>query len=123
MTLVAESGANPFGLSPDDVMAEYKRWRNESYRYASNVEFPWRLPVLYHICIEMRRAGTEKQMTTPELERLTERLLTKWVKHVSNGMSIPPIRRQLAAPKHPGGPTPAQLMHEEYLRRKAAGLI
>lgn len=123
ISLVAECGANPFGLNTDDVMAEYKRWRNESYRYSSSTEFPWRQPVLYHICIEMRRAGVEKRMTAGELERLAERLLNKWVKHVAHGMSIPPIRRQLAAPKHTGGPTPAQQMHEEYLRRKAAGLI
>jgi hypothetical protein len=31
-------------------------------------------------------------------------------------------RRQLAAPQHPAGPTPAQLLMEEYKRRKAAGL-
>ena len=123
MSLVAECGANPFGLNIADVMTEYKRWRNESYRYSSSTEFPWRQPVLYHICIEMRRAGVEKRMTAGELERLAERLLNKWVKHVAHGMSIPPIRRQLSAPKHTGGPTPAQQMHEEYLRRKAAGLI
>lgn len=123
MSLATECGANPFGLNLADVMAEYKRWRNESYRYSSSTEFPWRQPVLYHICIEMRRAGVEKRMTAGELERLAERLLTKWVKNVTNGMSIPPIRRQLAAPKNPGGPTPAQEMHAEFLRRKAAGLI
>lgn len=123
VSLVAECGANPFGLNAADVMAEYKRWRNESYRYSSSTEFPWRQPVLYIICIEMRRSGVEKRMTAGELERLAERLLTKWVKSVTNGMSIPPIRRQLAAPKNPGGPTPAQEMHAEFLRRKAAGQV
>ncbi len=53
--------------------------------------------------------------------KLAEKLLTKWTKHVSNGLSVP-IRRQLAAPRHPAGPTPAQLLMEEYQRRKAAGL-
>ncbi|WP_231604227.1 replication protein P [Brenneria goodwinii] len=121
--IATECRVNPFGLNVDDVMAEYKRWRNESYRYSGSEKFPWRHPVLYHICIEMRRAGVERRMTAGELERLAERLLTKWVKTVNNGMSIPPIRRQLAAPKHPAGPTPAQLMYEEYLRKKAEGLI
>ncbi|ECM7489184.1 replication protein, partial [Salmonella enterica subsp. enterica serovar Dublin] len=36
---------------------------------------------------------------------------------------IPPVRRQLAAPRHPAGPTPAQLMMEEFRRRKAAGRL
>ncbi|MCA6954801.1 replication protein P [Pectobacterium polaris] len=123
ISLVAECGANPFGLGVDDVMAEYRRWRNESYRYSSSTEFPWRQPVLYHICIEMRRVGTERRMTDGELERLAERLLAKWVKKISHGMSVPPVRRQLAAPKHPGGPTPAELAYAEYKRRKAAGMF
>lgn len=108
VSLVAECGANPFGLNAADVMVEYKRWRNESYRYSSSTEFPWRQPVLYHICIEVKRTAYERRLTEGELSKLVERLLTKWVKHVTNGLSIPPIRRQLAAPKHPNGPTPAQ---------------
>lgn len=51
------------------------------------------------------------------------RALAKWTKHVGNGFSIPPVRRQLAAPRHPAGPTPAQLMMEEFRRRKAAGRL
>ncbi|QUI98532.1 hypothetical protein KCP74_20370 [Salmonella enterica subsp. enterica] len=50
------------------------------------------------------------QMTEGELKRLAERLPAKWTKHVGNDFSIPPVRRQLAAPRHPAGPTPAQLM-------------
>ncbi|EBS2733113.1 replication protein, partial [Salmonella enterica] len=34
-----------------------------------------------------------------------------------------PVRRQLAAPRHPAGTTPAQLMMEEFRRRKAAGRL
>lgn len=84
---------------------------------------PKRWPVLYHICIEMRRTGVERQMTEGELKRLAERLLAKWTRHIGNGFSIPPVRRQLAAPRHPAGPTPAQLMMEEFRRRKAAGML
>jgi hypothetical protein len=51
-------------------MAEYKRWRNESYRYDSSEVFPWHHPVLYQICTEMRRSGVERQMTQTELEAL-----------------------------------------------------
>ncbi|WP_413542198.1 replication protein P [Candidatus Symbiopectobacterium sp. NZEC127] len=123
MALTVESGANPFGVNVADVLAEYKRWRNESYRYSSSTEFPWRQPVLYHICIEMRRASVEKRMTARELERLAERLLTKWIKHAGNGLSVPPVRRQLTVSKHSSGPTPAQQMYQEYLRKKASGLI
>ncbi|HFP3328039.1 TPA: replication protein, partial [Escherichia coli] len=33
VALISESGANPFGLTVDAVMEEYRRWRNESWRY------------------------------------------------------------------------------------------
>ncbi|HGH4663272.1 TPA: replication protein P [Enterobacter kobei] len=118
VSLVSESGANPFGLTSDRVMTEYRRWRNESYRFSGSDKYPWPQPVLYHICIEMRRTGVERQMTEGELKKLAEKLLTKWTKHVSNGLSVPPVRRQLAAPQYPAGPTPAQLLMEQYMRRK-----
>lgn len=122
VALVSASGANPFNLTSESVMAEYKRWRNESYRYSGSDKYPWKQDVLYHICIEIRRTGVERNLTEGELKKLAENLLTKWTKHLANGVSIPPIRQQLAAPRHPAGPTPAQILMEEYKRRKAAGL-
>ncbi|HBR6996458.1 TPA: replication protein [Klebsiella aerogenes] len=122
VALVSASGANPFNLTSEAVMAEYKRWRNESYRYSGSDRYPWKQDVLYHICVEMRRTGVERNLTEGELKKLAEKLLTKWTKHLANGFSIPPIRRQLEAPRHPAGPTPAQLLMEEYKRRKAVGL-
>ncbi|EEW9314836.1 TPA: replication protein, partial [Escherichia coli] len=115
--------ANPFGLTVDAVMEEYRRWRNESWRYDGSDKYPWPQPVLYHICLEMRSKGIERQMTEGELKRLVERQLTKWAKHVGNGLSVPPVRRQLAAPKRPPGPTPIELLKQEYERRKAAGFV
>lgn len=111
------------GITTADVMAEYWKWRKLVYRYPSSEQYPWPQPVLYHICIEMRRTGVECQLTEEELKKLAEKLITKWIKHVSNGLSVPLIRHQLAPPQHPGGPSPAQLLMEEYKRRKAAGLI
>lgn len=123
VTIVADCSGSILGLKTSDIMAEYKRWRNESYRYSCSEEFPWRHSVLYQICIEMRRTGIERQMTESELERLAARQLVKWEKHVEEGKPIPPVRKQIAAPRHPSGLTPAQQLHKEYKRRKAAGLI
>ncbi|MEQ6280832.1 replication protein P [Kluyvera huaxiensis] len=122
VSLVSSSGANPFNLTSDAVLTEYRLWRNESYRYSGSDKYPWKQDVLYHICIEMRRTGVERSLTEGELKKLADKLLTKWTKHLANGFSIPPIRRQLAAPSHPSGPTPAQILMDEYKRRKAAGL-
>ena len=110
VTLVADISGNALGLRTADVMAEYKRWRNESYRYDSSEQFPWRHPVLYQICTEMRRSGVERQMTQTELEALAASQLAKWEKHLADGHPIPPVRKQIAAPRHAPGPTPAQLL-------------
>lgn len=110
VTLVADTSGNALGLRTADVMAEYSRWRNESYRYDSSEQFPWRHPVLYQICTEMRRTGVERQMTQSELEALAAMQLAKWEKHVADGHQIPPVRKQIAAPRHAPGPTPAQLL-------------
>ncbi|MEB8638627.1 replication protein P [Cronobacter muytjensii] len=123
VALVAESGAGALGFTVSDVLEEYRTWRNESYRYSCNEKYPWRHPVLYQICTALKREGIERQLTPAELETLAGRLLAKWEKHVSSGKAIPPIRAQLEAPRHPSGPTPAQLLIDEYRRRKASGLI
>lgn len=113
VTLVADCGGNALGLKTADVMAEYRRWRNESYRYSSTEEYFVARdchPVLYQICTELRRTGVERRLTEPELEALAARQLAKWEKHVADGQQIPPVRKQIAAPRHAPGPTPAQLL-------------
>lgn len=123
VTLVADNCGTVLGLKTSDVMDEYWRWRRESYRYDAADQFPWRHEVLYQICTEMRRTGTERQLTERELEGLASRLLAKWEKHLSNGFSVPKVRKQLDKPRHPSGPTPAQQLLEQYNRQKAAGRI
>lgn len=110
VTIVADTCGSALGLKVSDVMDEYWRWRNESFRYDSSESFPWRQPVLYQICTEMRRQGTERQMTSGELEVLAAKQLAKWENHVADGHRVPPVRKQIAAPRHPSGPTPAQIL-------------
>lgn len=110
VTMVADCGGSLLGLKVADVMAEYWRWRKESFRYDSSEVFPWCQPVLYQICTEMRRRGVERQMTASELEGLAAQQLAKWEKHAADGKPIPPVRKQIAAPRHAPGPTPAQLL-------------
>ena len=75
------------GITTADVMAEYWKWRKLVFRYSSSEQYPWPKPVFYHICIELRRRGTDGQLCQKELERET-----------------------LAAPVSPKGPTPAELL-------------
>lgn len=123
VALVADAGGGRLGITTSEVMSEYHRWRNESYRYDSSESFPWRHPVLYQICTELRRTGVERQMTPAELESFAAVQLAKWEKHLAEGKPIPPVRKQIAAPQHPSGPTPAELLIQEYKRRKKLGII
>jgi hypothetical protein len=123
VALVAEASGGSFGLSVEDVKQEYTSWKNDTWRYGSSEHYPWRHPVLYHICVEMRREGVERRLTQPEMDKLAASKLAHWEKRVAAGYSVPPIRRQLSAPARPSGPTPAQQMMEEYKRKKAAGKI
>ncbi|WP_411569413.1 replication protein P [Serratia sp. UGAL515B_01] len=71
------------------MVAEYWRWRSESWKYSSADQFPWRHDVLYPICLEMRRQGVGRKLSEPELKSLARRQLEKWVKKVEQGYSIP----------------------------------
>lgn len=90
--------------------------------YPSSEQYPWPKPVYYHICLELRRRGTDGQLCHKELEREAGDLLGMWETRVLDGKPIPPISRALTAPMQDRGPTPAETLIEEYQRRKAAGL-
>lgn len=89
--------------------------------YPSSELYPWPKPVFYHICLELRRRGTDGQLSHKELEREAGDILGMWEKRVLARKPIPPVRRALAAPVAPKGPTPAELLKAKYQRMKAEG--
>lgn len=109
------------GFSVDQVMTEYWKWRRLVFRYPTSEQYPWPAPVLYHICIELRRQSTDRQMTERELHQAAAKCLAGWEQRVSEGKPIPPVRRALAAPAKASGPTPAELLKAKYEQRKAGG--
>lgn len=111
------------GITVDDVMAEYWKWRRLVFRYPTSEQYPWPAPVLYHICIELRRQSTDRQMTEKELRQAASKVLAGWEKRAAEGKPVPPVRRALAAPAKASGPTPAELLLAQYKQRKDAGLI
>ncbi len=116
-------GRSVLGITTADVMDEYWKWQKLIFRYTSSEKYPWPKPVLYHICIELRRLSTEGQLSRPELESEAEKVLISWEKRVAAGNPIPPVRRALAAPVAPKGPTPAELLKAKYERMKAGGRV
>ena len=111
------------GITVDQVITEYWDWRNRSFEFTSSEHFQWSQPVMYHICVELRHRSIERQLTHGELACEAGDLLDMWEKRVSEGKPIPPVRKQISAPRHVPGPTPAQLLLEQYKARKAVGFI
>ncbi|WP_429865007.1 replication protein P [Enterobacter roggenkampii] len=105
------------------VHLRYWKWRKLVFRYPSSEQYPWPKPVFYHICLELRRRGTDGQLSHKELEREASDILDIWEKRVLAGKPIPPVRRALTAPVSPNGPTPAELLKARYERMKAGGRV
>ncbi|EAM8675865.1 phage replication protein [Salmonella enterica subsp. enterica serovar Newport] len=118
-------GSGALGVSVDDIMDEYWRWRKLVFRYPTSEQFPWRdkNPLYYHVCLELRRRGTEGQLSEKELIRAAGDILHDWEKRALAGKPIPPVRRALSAPSRDRGPTPAEMLMAKYKQRKDAGLI
>ncbi|EHL5404611.1 phage replication protein [Salmonella enterica] len=118
-------GNGALGVSVDDIMGEYLRWRKLVFRYPTSEQFPWRdkNPLYYHVCLELRRRGTEGQLSEKELIRAAGDILHDWEKRALAGKPIPPVRRALSAPSRDRGPTPAEMLMAKYKQRKDAGLI
>ncbi|CAM4009261.1 MULTISPECIES: replication protein P [Lelliottia] len=111
------------GITVDELMTEYWKWRRLVFRYPTSEQYPWSAPVLYHICIELRRQSTDRQMTGKELHQAAAKCLSSWEKRISEGKPIPPVRRAIAAPVKASGPTPAEMLKAQYEQRKGAGFI
>lgn len=118
-----KEGRSQLGFSVDDVMTEYWKWRRLVFRFPTSEQYPWPAPVLYHICIELRRQSTDRQMTEKEMRQAASSVLAGWEQRVAEGKPIPPVRRALAAPAKDSGPTPAEMLKAQYAQRKAAGLV
>lgn len=110
------------GITVDQVITEYWDWRNRSFEFTSSEHFPWSQPVMYHICVELRHRSIERQLTHGELACEAGDLLDMWEKRVSEGKPIPPVRKQISAPRHVRADS-AQLLLEQYKARKAVGFI
>lgn len=118
VALVAEAGGGISGLTTKEIMMEYSRWRKEQWRYTAAEFFPWRHPVLYHICLELKRIGIEQRLTENELKKTAASLLQEWEKKIRAGGVVPAVRAQIAPPLNLSEPTPAQKLFDEYRKRQ-----
>lgn len=131
------------GITLADAMAEFHRYNRDRGMYQSPEKFAWSKPVMYWIVTDARRAMYQRQMSEAEVETFINRKMAEWSKKVAAGEQVPdPVKTidkpmQVQTEHNPGGSiehrympnaahlgsvTPAQWLHAEYLRRKAAGM-
>lgn len=131
------------GITLADAMAEFHRYNRDRGMYQSPEKFSWSAPVLYWIVTDARRAMYQRQLSEAEVENFISRKMADWAKKVAAGEQVPDPVKTIDKPMHvqtehnPGGScetrympnaanlgsmTPAQWLHQEYLRRKAAGM-
>ena len=58
-------GSGALGVSVDDIMSEYWRWRKLVFRYPTSEQFPWRdkNPLYYHV--ERRGNSAKRNLSGP----------------------------------------------------------
>ncbi|WP_158785129.1 replication protein P [Pantoea sp. BAV 3049] len=99
LRLVAVCSSGSLNITAADVLTEYNSWRRNAWRYDGARNFPWRLPVLFHICTELRRACIDRNLSEAGRERHAAELLLRWEKKVAAGYSVPPIPADRAPAK------------------------
>lgn len=111
-------GKGALGITAAEVLKEFWHWRRTVFRYPTSEQYPWTQAVMYHICLELRRRSNDRQLTEPELLAEAKKLIEYWDDRVTEGKPVPPVRKALSAPAQDSGPTPAEILKAEYLRRK-----
>ncbi|EFE98257.1 replication protein P [Serratia odorifera] len=120
-----KAGAAEFAGLPslDEAVTEFDKYAATRSQYPSAEEFPWSHPAMYWIVIDVRRAMHRYNHTEAETRRAIQNQLNGWAKRLAKGEPVPTPAAQIAAPKTPTGPTPAQLLLAEYERRKKEGWL
>jgi len=90
------------GLPTDDeVMAEFKRYAREKYRFASPENFEWSHPVMYWVVLDVRRMMYQHNFTDVEVLRSIKKHMHKWERELKEGRRIPAPVKQLADKRRP----------------------
>lgn len=105
MGIVSQSVTNPFGLSAEDVMVEFDRYCKTRYQHSCAETFPWRQPVLYHICCKLRSEMLQGNLSGMALEKRAVVHLKAWGEKVKSGQLVPAPKPLLS--EKPTGPRKA----------------
>lgn len=85
-------------------------------------DYPFANDALYWLVTRLYDAMRSERLDHNGLERRAKSLLAEMARDLANGIRIPKPLRRLNKPRDTG-PTPAQQLYAEYLRRKSSGVI
>ncbi|WP_162287023.1 replication protein P [Pantoea stewartii] len=90
------------GLPTDDeVMAEFRRYAKEKYRFSSAEYFNWSHPVMYWVVLDVRRMMYQNNFTDSEVLRSIKKHMHKWERELKAGRRIPAPVKQLTDKRRP----------------------
>ena len=89
LAYVSKTCRNGLGVNVDDVMREFNGYCKNRYQYSCAETYPWRHPVMYWICCDLRSEMIQRNLSTPEVERLAKKKLASWVTRHEAGEVIP----------------------------------
>lgn len=96
LTYVNVSNRNGFDLDVPAVMAEFHRYCRDRHQHSCPETFPWKQPVLYWICCDMRSEMLQRNLSEVELEKRAAHHLKTWAQKVSEGQTVPEPRPLLS---------------------------
>jgi hypothetical protein len=89
LTYVSSSTKHGLGIGADQVMEEFHGYCKNRSRYSCAETYPWKHPVLYWICCDLRAEMHQRNLTDGELEKLAKKKLAAWGAKVQAGETIP----------------------------------
>ena len=92
---------NPFGISFDVMLTDWKRYCRDRGMYDSAEMYPYRHHVQYWIFTDIRRKMIDLRMTEPEVEKALKKSLLEWSEKVAAGGKIPKPTLRLADKSKP----------------------
>ena len=80
---------NPFGISFDVMLTDWKRYCRDRGMYDSAEMYPFKHPVQYWMFTDLRAQMLEHRLTDIECERRLAKMLAKWTERVHKGETVP----------------------------------
>lgn len=107
----------------EQLYSEFLTYCKRRGDYESAEDYPWKSAALYWLVTDIFDAMRRYRLTDEEVRKKSESLLSKMEKRLGRGDVIPAPVKRIAPPRHPSGPTPAELLYAKNQQRKEAGLI